>query len=556
MRGLMLRLAAASFIEKTLVAAILFLTLVGGLLVIERISHSFAVRIPIEGGILREGIIGFPANINPIFATSNAEHDLAALVHSGLMRINGSGELVLGLAESYMVSEDGREYTFTLRNDVFFHDNVPITASDIVFTIETIQNPATGSMLFNSFNGVTVVEKDLKTVVFTLNEPYVGFLYALTVGIVPKHVWKNIPLGSLDFIELSSFPVGSGPFKVAGVKRSESLGVPIRYSLVAFEKYKGERAYLDGIEFYFYPNEKELISALLRREIQSAPFVSPSTLAHLGAEKNIEMALMLRVFGLYFNQDQAPILADRSVRRVVNKAIDREALVKDTFSRYAVPVTTPLPSSSASNAQPVEEDVLRKMLSDADWKETEEGVRKKDGDRLAFTIRTANSDDLVKTATFIQNTLRPLGFDIKVETFDIHSLNQNVIRQRDYEVLLFGQAYGRFVDFYPFWHSSNRNDPGLNIARYVSSGMDKTVTALRRETNPNERARLMDAFLEELKREVPAVFLYVPYFTYVTDNHIHNIRIPSIERSADRFANVEDWFVYTDTVWRFFVQKQ
>lgn len=555
MKRLVLRFAALSYVEKILFAAILFVAFVGCLLVIERISNSFSVRIPITGGVVREGVVGFPTNINPVFASSNAEHDLVALVYSGLMRVDKHGELALGLAESYSVSEDGKEYTVTLRDDIFFHDGTPITASDVVFTIEMIQNPATGSVLFNAFNGVTVTEKDFETVVFTLDDPYVGFLAALTVGIIPKHVWRDVPLGSLAFIELSSFPVGSGPFKISGVERSESLGVPIRYSLVAFERYAGRRAYIDRFEFHFYPNETELVSALQRREIQSAPFVSPSSLDYLDDKKNVRSALMLRTFGLYFNQDQAPILADREVRRVINRAIDRDALVKDIFSSYAIPVTLPLPSLSKTNAEPADSEELREILQAAGWEETMDGVREKDDVRLEFTIRTADSNDLVKTAEFIQATLRPLGFDVEIETFDIVSLNQSVIRQRDYEALLFGQAYGRFIDFYPFWHSSNRNDPGLNIARYVSSRMDKTVTALRRETDPDERALLTEAFVEELEREVPAVFLYVPRFIYVTDRNTHNVHIPSVERSSDRFANVEDWFIYTDTVWTLFVRR-
>jgi peptide/nickel transport system substrate-binding protein len=556
MRGLILRLTAASLIEKVLFAAILFLTLVGFLLVIERASNAFAVRIPIEGGILQEGVVGFPTNVNPIFASSNADHDLVALVYSGLMRVGGAGELALGLAQSYSISEDRKEYTFTLRDDIFFHDGTPITARDVVFTIETIQNPAMGSVLFNSFNGVTVAEQDFRTVVFTLDEPYVGFLATLTVGIVPKHIWQNVQLGSLAFIELSSFPIGSGPFRVVGVERSESLGVPVRYSLVAFERYGGGRAHIDAIEFHFYPSEEDLISALWRREVQSAPFVSPTALGGSDREKNIMNAPMLRVFGIYFNQDEAPILANRSIRSVINGAIDRTSLVENIFSRYAVPTTVPFLSLQESNPEQVDKEALLEMLQEAGWEETTEGgVREKDGERLAFTIRTVNSDDLIRTAEFIQRALRPLGFDVKVETFDVNSLNQNVIRQRDYEALLFGQAYGRFIDFYPFWHSSNRNDPGLNIARYVSSGMDKVLVALRREADPRERARLTRAFVEELEREVPAVFLYVPRFTYVTDARTHNIRIPSIERSSDRFANVEDWFVYTDTVWRFFIQQ-
>jgi peptide/nickel transport system substrate-binding protein len=265
---------------------------------------------------------------------------------------------------------------------------------------------------------------------------------------------------------------------------------------------------------------------------------------------------MQRVFGLYFNPSESSPLADPDVRRAVDVAIDRDMLAESVFSGYARPTRTPLPFDN-SEIDPEEASDPRELLEDAGWEvNSATGIREKDGEPLAFTIKTGELEELVSTASYIEATLRSLGFDVTVETFDIATLNETVIRGRDYDALLFGQAYGRFIDLYPFWHSSNRNDPGLNIARYTSSSMDEKLVGLRRATEEEEREEYLNEIVEVLRETIPAVFLYVPDFLYITDERIKNIEIPPVERSSNRFSNVEDWFMYTDTVWKIFLKDQ
>lgn len=548
----------ASPLEKLLFSAILFFFLIALLLIVERISDSFSVRVPIQGGRLSEGIVGFPSNVNPITAVSNADHDLVALTYSGLLRVDGQGELVADLAEGFSVSEDERTYTFTLRTDAYFHDDTPLTANDVVFTIESIQNPALGSSLATTFNDVSVTATDPSTVTFELENPYAGFLAEMTVGIIPRHIWEGVTPDSLKFIELSSYPVGSGPYKVSKVTRSETLGVPTHYSLVAHNGYARKRPYLNTIELSFYANETELVEALRRGKIDAASSVSPSVLLELSLEpEELISKGMLRVFGLYFNPSETSVLSDGAVRRAIDMAVDREMLAESIFSGYAEPTRTPLPLNAETDISVDSADAARELLLEEGWEvNSSTGIREKDDVPLSFTIKTGESSDLDNTAIFLQQTLRSIGIEVTVLTYDITTLNQTVIRQRDYEALLFGQAYGRFIDLYPFWHSSNRDDPGLNIARHTSSDTDEALQALRNETDENVRKEHLDAILEELREVTPAVFLYVPDFLYIRDERINNINIPPVERSSDRFSNVEDWFIYSDSVWKIFLKKQ
>ncbi|MEX0933547.1 MAG: ABC transporter substrate-binding protein [Candidatus Paceibacterota bacterium] len=548
----------ASPLEKFLFSAILFFFLIAFLLGVERISDSFSVRVPIQGGTLNEGVVGFPSRVNPVTATSNADHDLVALTYSGLMRVDENGDVVPDLAEGFSVSDDGKIYTFTLRTDAYFHDDTPLTANDVVFTIESIQNPAMESPLATMFSNVSVTATDPSTVTLELADPYAGFLAEMTVGIIPRHVWEGVSPDSLRFIELSSYPVGSGPFKVSKVSRSESLGVPTHYSLVAHNRYARRRPYLNAIELSFYASEGELVEALRKNKIDAAPSVSPSVLTELSlGPSELTTRSMLRVFGLFFNPSEASVLSNEPVRRAIDMAVDRQMLAESIFSGYAKPTRTPLPLNDETDTLVEDVDAARELLEDEGWEvNNNTGIREKDDELLSFTIKTGESSDLENTALFLEQTLRSIGIEVMVETYDITTLNQTVIRQRDYEALLFGQAYGRFIDLYPFWHSSNRDDPGLNVARYASSDTDELLVALRNETDERLRKEHLDAIIEELHELTPAVFLYAPDFLYIRNERINNIKIPPVERSSDRFSNVEDWFMYSDSVWKIFLKKQ
>jgi peptide/nickel transport system substrate-binding protein len=553
----LLFIAKSSPAEKILFSAILFFFLISLILVVERVSNSFSVQVPVPGGTLREGIVGFPSNINPVSARSNADHDLVALTHSGLMRVNEDGEVVPDLALDYSISDDGLTYTFTLRGDAYFHDDSPLTANDVVFTVESIQNPAMESPLSSVFSTVTATALDPATVSFELQNEYAGFLSELTIGIIPQHIWEGVTPGSLKCIELCSYPVGSGPYKVEKITRSESLGVPTHYTLVAHRNYAQRRPYLNTIELTFYADESELVEALRKNQIDSAASVSPSLLTQINPNpRELATAEMLRVFGLFFNPKEGSVLSNETVRQAIDTAIDREMLAESIFSGYAKPTRTPLPFDKLRNTH--ENATSARELLEADgWEENNEtGILEKDGETLSFTIKTGETSDLNNTALFIQQTLRSIGIEVTIETFDVASLNQMVIRQRDYEALLFGQAYGRFIDLYPFWHSSNRDDPGLNIARHTSSDTDEAVVALRSETDESTRQQYFERILEEFSETTPAAFLYIPDFIYIKDERINNIKIPPVERSSDRFSNIEDWFIHSESVWKIFLNTQ
>ena len=178
-------LGTFSLVERATFIIAILLCIVSLLRIVYSINAHFLVTIPAQGGTLNEGIIGTPRYINPLLAVTDADRDISRLVFRGLMREDNNGNLVPDLADSYSVSPDNLTYTFVLKK-AYFQDGTPITADDVLFTIQSATNPTLGSSERVTWEGVGVKVIDAKTIAFTLKEPYAPFLENMTLGILPS----------------------------------------------------------------------------------------------------------------------------------------------------------------------------------------------------------------------------------------------------------------------------------------------------------------------------------------------------------------------------------
>lgn len=529
------------------------------------VNRALLIEVPASGGTLVEGIIGAPRFINPLLAISDADRDLSMLVYSGLLRSDGSGKLNPDLAASYDISDDGLVYTFALKEDAVFHDGVKVMAEDVVFTVAKAQDPTLKSPKRANWDGIAAEALDEKTVRFTLKAPYAPFIENTTLGILPKRLWEDVSSDEFPFSSLNNEPVGSGPFRVARIERNPS-GIPTAYRLRPFKEYALGRPFLTEIDFRFFENERGLLSALEKGDIDSANSLSPKTLAAFD-EARVKRAPLDRVFGTFFNQNQSAVLRDRNVREALSMATNRDLLVSEVLGGYGTPLYGPVPAGILEHV--ADDDVLgtmtdpavaaRALLESKGWKWSDEAgalTRKsgKDTLTLAFSLSTANAPELRATAEFLRNAWEHMGASVEVKIFEQGDLNQNVIRPRKYDALLFGEVVGRELDLFAFWHSSQRNDPGLNIALYANSVADKKLEVLRAATDLEEKRDAYQGFAEELKKDMPAIFLYTPDFMYIFPKRIEGLSLGSIGIPSERFTSAHLWHTETDRVWSFFIR--
>jgi len=518
------------------------------------LEQSILVEVPAYGGTLVEGEVGSPRFINPLLAISDADRDLSALTYAGLMGLSGTGGLVPVLAENYDISEDGKIYTFILRDDATFSDGTPVTADDIVFTVQKAQDPALKSPKYADWSGVVAVAIDGRTIRFTLSKPYVPFLGLTTLGILPSRLWKNVSNEEFPFSTLQTSPVGAGPFKVASVSRGLS-GLIESVSLVSNSKYVLGRPYLDGILFNFYSRAEDLSNDLKRETIESSYDIN---------ENGALTAPYARVFGVFWNPSEKQVYAREEVRKALSLALDRQTIINTVLGGYATAIMGPVPPGGLVQQAPVPqfEDptaAAAAVLTSAGWAyDGETRIWKHAGAKQALesiTIRTSNVSELKGVASAVKQDWEKLGIQVSIELYEPGDLSQNVIRPRKYEALLYGMVIGRDQDLYAFWGSKERNDPGLNIALYTNKDVDALLESARGSTDEEKRIADLQKIEDTIAADYPAAFIYAPSFTYSVPPDLRGVSLPQIIVPADRFATVVKWYRFTDAVWPFLARQ-
>ena len=548
--------------RKKLFGVCLVVFLVGISLLLWRTNQAWLVSVPVSGSQYTEGLVSTPRFINPLLASTAVERDLTTLVYSGLLRSSGTGEFIPDLAETYIVSSDSLTYEFTLRPNLVWHDGEPVTADDIIFTIAKAKDPAIRSPRRAGWEGVEVEKIDDRHLVFKLKQPYALFLENLTLGILPAHRWQKITTEGFSSTNLNLEPIGTGPYQISTIKR-DGDNLPLIYTLTPFSHFALGEPKIAKVIIRFYPSEETLLSAYKRSEVDAINAIDPLTARAL--EKNGARVLtttLPRVFGIFFNQNQQKLFTRPEVRAALDTAVDRKKIVAEVFSNYAKPLTGPLPLTlfpelTSSQATTSPNEILKragwqKNITSGKW---ELPAKKKGEEPLAlrFTLTTSDTPELKRVAELVKQSWEALGARVDFKVFELGALNELIIRPRDYEALLFGEIVGRNPDLYSFWHSSQRLDPGLNIALYTNATVDKILDEIKVANTTDRRVSAYQAFDTEIRQDKPSVFLYAPDFLYLVPQQVRGINLGIINTPAERFLGIYKWYIKTDKVWPLFL---
>ncbi len=588
--------------ERMLLYTLSLLLAGSALILLIQVNTYVSVISPSHGGELREGALGTPRFINPLLAISQTDQDLTTLVYSGLMRANAEGNLIPDLASDYEVSEDGTTYTFRIRENATFQDGTPLRAEDVVFTVALAQNQDIKSPRRADWEGVVASAPDSRTVVFTLPHAYAPFLENTQLGILPKALWEHVSPEEFPFHTQNTHPVGSGPYRIRDIQ-SDDQGSVVSYELSSFENFTLGAPHLETIIFRFYPNEEARRAGFSAGEIDSFAGVSPQ---HISPEERSDARIIslpsTRIFAIFLNQNHAPVLADASVRKALEKAVDREALIDTVIAGYGKAAEGPIPpgllkdtpalskgtSTSPVRGQPytaAEREVhasngassadalagtyiekAREVLSKGGWKFESATTSSADGappagrwmkgtknkQTLSFALATADTPELAATAGAIAETWRALGIDVNIQVYPLAEFNANVLRPRSYDAVLFGEVVGRTLDLFAFWHSSQRNDPGLNLALYANTRADKLLASARTEVDQKKRESLYRSFSDIVSEDIPAIFLYAPEFLYVVPEKLQGLSFGALTSPSERFLGVYEWYTDTERIWSIF----
>ena len=637
--------------EKTALLALAILSACSLLFLVANYYVNNTKAVPAYGGTYTEGIVGQPRFINPVYReTNDVDRTLIGLIYSGLMTYDKDGKIVNDLAESYTVSDDGKTYSFQLKDNIFWQDGKPITADDIIFTIKTIQISDYKSPLRANWLGVEVEKTSDKSLSFILKTPYNSFLENCAVKIIPSHIWKNVLAENFALSSYNLQPIGSGPYSFSSIEQSDASFIK-SVNLESNHKYYGKLPYISNISLQFFANKNDLIKAANAKTIDGFSSLEEKEFKQgwFANEKFSVYSLSLpRYFAVFFNTNKTKILSDGNIRQALNYSIDKQEIINQMSSsaksKISLVDSPILPDffgfETAKNPYTFDIEQAKKLLDKSGYKDTGSGQRAKPNDKkpafqfknylaagnkskdvtelqgclarlsdnfknlmqdetsgtygkgtenavtefqkkylpdtsptgevgkatrqklnelcivpqdnslpLKFTLATINQPQLVEIANSLKNYWQKAGVAVNVKAVEISEL-KSIIKTRDYDAILYGEVLGSEPDLYPFWHSSQVNDPGLNLSGYQNKDADQLLKEARETLDIAVKRENYEKLQNIIIKDAPALFLYNPDYIYWVSQKINGINTTKIADPAKRFSNISEWFIKTKKIFK------
>ena len=483
--------------------------------------------------IVRFDIAADPASLNPLFAHPDAasvEAQLARLVFEPFIDVDERGHLVPALLsqiptlQNSGLSRDGRTIVYRLRHNVTWSDGVPVTSADVLYTLQAIANPHNPVRSREGYDRIaTAYALDMYTVVVRLKRPWAPATVSFfTVGassqfVLPAHLL--IHQNSLAQSPFNDHPIGDGPFLFVSWHRGERL------EYVSNPRYfRGEPA-AKRLDVGIVPDPGTNLTLLQSGSIDWN-LIAPDQQAIVERQPNIafQYVPLALIAGVVVNTTHPP-LDDVHVRRALAASIDRQAISrKITLGRYAV-IDTAQPSFSWARDPSVHEPAYDpiaadRMLDASGWLRGSDGMREKDGKKLALVyVQFPETRTGVAAATFIQAELRIRGIDVTIK-----SISNAQLFMPQTGIL----ASGNFdLAYVPFPVGVDPDDSFLfrcgavaNYARWC----DPHVDGLEQEALINVSMARRKAIYSQIEHAVadavPIIYLFDPSYVYAYDKRL------------------------------------
>lgn len=504
-----------------------------------------------EGGTYVEGVTSAPQYLEPVLAASDVDQDVVRLVFAGLTQFDRDGSVIPDLA-TFATSADGKVWTFTIRDDVKWHDGQFVTAADVLYTVSLVQDKAYVGVFSDAFRGVKTEAVSTRVVRFTLPEAFGSFAANTNLPLMPAHILRGVSYNDLPRSSFNMRPVGTGPFRVIEADARQVILAPSNdYYRVRPER---TRPYLDRIVLRAYPSAAEALTAISRGEIDAVGGLSTSDAVRARSYKNMSLYSFPTsdYTALFFNvRPGKAVFRDRVVRQAIATAIDKGRILDVAAAGRGRVADELVPPTSWAYVRALTRyerspDNARAMLDAADWKDHDgDGIRDKGGVKLAFGISTSDESSRVAAALQIVNDLSQIGIAAELRAVPFSVLIDKVVSERSYDALLIGLTGSGDPDPYPLFHSSEIADPGHNFSGYFTLPLDRLLENSRRTSDPAKRLELISTVFQAVAAEVPVIFLYYPDYLYAQRTLVQGLRITPITAPSDRFWNVADWYVKT-----------
>lgn len=454
-----------------------------------------------------------PQTLNPVSSLDVYSSTVISFVYDSLFEIDKGLNYIPKMVESYSVSSDSRVFRFTLRKDVRWHDGVPLTVDDIIYTYSMITNPI--SKAFNKvaqYRDVEYVKKiDDYTFEVKYKQPYAPALESWAfLTPIPKHIFEKEDFQTTKY---NSFPVGSGPYYVKKI-------VPGQY--LVLEKVTN---YWDTQK---EPKIKKIIFRILKdptvefnalkvgdtdlARIRPIDWVNQAQTTSFQEKFNTFKYYTLNISQIALNLKDE-ILSDKLVRKALAHSINKEEIKKSIYFNLAEPISGPFPPNSWAFNPNVKDyefslEKASALLDKAGWIDTDaDGVRDKNGKKLSIElIIPQGSENGIKIGEIFKETLKKIGVELNIRILE-WSMVTKTIDSRTFQMVMFGWSLSIDPDPYDIWHSSQTNN-GINYVYYSNPEVDRLCEMGRRMFDKNKRKQIYSRVHEIITDDLPYLFLF------------------------------------------------
>lgn len=510
------------------------------------------VEVPAQSGEITEGILGRPQYINPLLAQSEADMALTKLVFSGLLTYDHQGNLLPELAESMpKISEDQKSYTVKIRSDIKWHDGTPLTAEDVIFTVETIKNNQTKAALKNIWQSTQLEKLSDHEIKFTTKDISGPFIHNLTLPIISKNFWQNGQEQDFLTSENNLKAIGSGLYAIQEIKKLGS-GKITSILFKAAKRPQDLSANLEFLNIKFYDLKEDLVAAFQSGEIDNLGLSGDGENPDLNKQKSEKKFITLPLPQyqiLFYNLAKNPT-NETAVRTAIDLIINKNQILEKVYENQALTSSGIIKPKAIELFLGPDIEKAKNILEKAEWQKAEDGFFKKKGQILEIELVSGDSTTSSKTSQVIAENLQNFGIKVHLQILPLTELSSKYIRPRNFSVALLSQKQNPDPDPFAFWHSSQIKDPGLNISSLQNPNIDKLITEARTTTDQpvrNAKYEELEKTLENLKVATPIV---QNIYTYAISKKIQGSKLSKIYSPEQRLCDIKNWYIKTKRIWK------
>ncbi len=468
------------------------------------------------GGTVVVGVRADFSGLNPVTNSSiDTDQVLKYGLFTPLIRYDHDLQPAPYLAESWELHGD-TAVTFTLRDDVSWHDGEPVTAGDVKFTFDLAKAPETGSLMGSVYLGRVASAEvvDAHTIRFDFTRPHAQALEDFWWAPVPEHLLDEVEPAALANASYNRAPVGSGPFRFAEWRANDRL---VLVPDTAFPEALGGPA-ASRVVFRVIPEPATLLTELLTGGVHVDNAVEPDQTPQIEASASLELHSYpgTTLYYLGWNNQRAPF-DDPAVRRAMTVAIDRQELIDALLAGYGTPAASTIPPWHPYHPDiaplPPDPDRARVLLRQAGWRDRDgDGVREDAaGTPLAFELMTSERPLNRAIVEVVQNRLTSVGADVEIRVLEFQTM-LSLHRGRDFDAVLSNWILDNFqmaAAPYALFHSSQAAiENSANRSGVASPHLDSLIEAGAAATDAAAARQVWREFTVALQAKQPFTFMF------------------------------------------------